>query len=51
MENNGKKLCFRSTGIKIAFIAIIAFAAGFLIKSHLQPSPAEAEHKNAGGET
>ena len=51
MENNGKKLCFRSTGVKIALIAIIAFAAGFLIKSHLQPSPAEAEHKQPSGGT
>jgi Cu(I)/Ag(I) efflux system membrane fusion protein len=51
MKNSGKKLWFRSTGIKIALIAIIAFAAGFLIKSYLQPSPAEAEHKHPGGET
>jgi len=51
MGNNGKKLWFRSTGIKIVLIAIIAFAAGFLIKSHLQPSPAEAEHKHPSGET
>jgi len=50
MGNNGKKLWFRSTGIKIALIAIIAFAAGFLIKSLLQPSPAEAEHKHPGEE-
>ncbi|MHC4096999.1 MAG: heavy metal-binding domain-containing protein [Planctomycetota bacterium] len=48
MGNNGKKLWFHSTGVKIALIAIIAFAAGFLIKSHLQPSEADAEHKHPG---
>jgi len=51
MKNNGKKSPLHSTGVKIALIAIIAFAAGFLIKSYLQPSPAEAEHKQPGGET
>jgi Cu(I)/Ag(I) efflux system membrane fusion protein len=50
MESKGKKLWFGSMGVKIALIAIIAFAAGFLIKSYLQPSPAEAEHKHPGGE-
>jgi Cu(I)/Ag(I) efflux system membrane fusion protein len=51
MENNRKKSWFHSMGVKIAFIAIISFAAGFLIKSYLQPSEAEAEHKQPTGET
>lgn len=51
MKNNGKKLWFRSIWVKTALIAIIAFAAGFFIKSILQPSKAEAEHKQPTGET
>ncbi len=50
MENNKKKLWFRNTGVKIAVVAVIAFAAGFLIKSYLQPSPAEAEQKHPAGD-
>jgi Cu(I)/Ag(I) efflux system membrane fusion protein len=45
-----KKLWFGSTGVKIVLIAIIAFAAGFFIKSYLQPSEAEAEHEQPSGE-
>jgi Cu(I)/Ag(I) efflux system membrane fusion protein len=50
MDNNRNKSWFHSTGVKIVLIAIIAFAAGFLIKSYLQPSPAEAEHKQPAGD-
>jgi Cu(I)/Ag(I) efflux system membrane fusion protein len=48
--NGGRKLWFHSTAAKIVLIAIVAFAAGYFFKSHLQPSPVEAEHKHPGGE-
>jgi Cu(I)/Ag(I) efflux system membrane fusion protein len=45
MESSEKKLWFHSTAVKIALIAIIAFAAGYFFKSLLPPSEADAEEE------
>ncbi len=50
MKSSGKKLWFRSKITKIVLIAIIAFVAGYVFKSLLQPSSADAEHKHPGGQ-
>ncbi len=50
MKSSGKKLWFRSKITKIVLIAIIAFVAGYVFKSLLQPFPADAEHKHPGGQ-
>jgi len=48
MESRGKKLWLRSTAAKIALIAIIAFAAGYLFKSLSQQQSGGAEHEHPG---
>ena len=47
MESRGKKLWLSSTALKIALIAIIAFVAGYFLKS-LSQHPAGAEHEHPG---
>ncbi|MHC4685351.1 MAG: efflux RND transporter periplasmic adaptor subunit [Planctomycetota bacterium] len=46
MKSSGKKLWLSSTAAKIALIAIIAFAAGYLLKSLSQQQPTGAEHEH-----
>jgi Cu(I)/Ag(I) efflux system membrane fusion protein len=46
--NRGKKLWFRNTAVKIALIAIIAFAGGYLLKAFLGEPAAGPEDKVSG---
>ena len=50
MESRGKKLWLRSTAAKIAFIAIIAFVAGYFFKS-LSQQPTGVEYEQPSEQT